>query len=86
MPKSYVPCQTQVEGVHHDEELYDHGNFCQEQEAQGRLGGKVAAPFLEEKAVMLIYSGSATHDSHRRLKLIGRAINFVSAAILEYLR
>jgi hypothetical protein len=35
---------------------------------------------------MLIYSGSATHDSHRRLKLIGRAINFVSAAIPEYLR
>jgi hypothetical protein len=25
VPKLYVPCQTQTEGVNHDEELHDQG-------------------------------------------------------------
>jgi hypothetical protein len=44
-PKSYVSCQAQVEGLHHDEELHDHMNFCQKQEARGQLSGEGYHPF-----------------------------------------
>jgi hypothetical protein len=47
--------------------------------------GKAAAPFLEEKAVMSIYGGPAPHESHRKLKLISRAINTVRVATPKYL-
>jgi hypothetical protein len=60
--------------------------FARSNKPEGDLVGKVAAPFLEEKTVTSIYGGPATHELHRRLKLTARAINSVSAAVLEYLR
>jgi hypothetical protein len=85
VPKSYVPCQTQTEGVHHDEELHDHRKPSQKQEVRGDSTGKAATSFLEEKAVMSIYSGLVPHESRRKLKLTGRVIHSVSATVPEYL-
>jgi hypothetical protein len=52
---------------------------------EGDLAGKAATPFLEEKAVMSIYGGSVAHESHRKLELFGRVINYVSVTTPEYL-
>jgi hypothetical protein len=52
---------------------------------EGESAGKVTAPFPEEKAAMSIYGGPVPHVSRRKLKLIGRAINSIEAATLEYL-
>jgi hypothetical protein len=62
------------------------GTFAKGKKLEGDSMGKVAAPFPEEKAVMSIYSGLATHKSWRKLKLTGWAINVVCQTILEYLR
>jgi hypothetical protein len=43
--------------------------------------GKAAAPSLVEKAVMSIYGRPALHESRNKLKLNGRAINSMSAAV-----
>jgi hypothetical protein len=59
--------------------------FARGKKLEGDSMGKVAAHFPEEKAVMLTYGGPAPHESRRKLKLTGRAINIVSAAVLEYL-
>jgi hypothetical protein len=60
--------------------------FAKGKKPKGDSVGKVPTPFLEEKAVMLIYGGPASHELQRKLKLTSRAINAVSAAVLEYLR
>jgi hypothetical protein len=52
---------------------------------KGDRTGKTATTFPEEKAVMLTYGGPAPHESQHKLKHIDRAINAVSAAVLEYL-
>jgi hypothetical protein len=61
------------------------GNLARNKKPEGDSVGKVAAPFLEEKAVMSIYGGLTPHESHCKLKLIDRAINSMSATVLEYL-
>jgi hypothetical protein len=71
--------------VHHDEELHDHMKFGRSKKPEGDSAGKVATPFPEERAVMLIYDGSARHESCNKLMLTGRAINTVSVVIPEYL-
>jgi hypothetical protein len=49
---------------------------------------KAAAPFPEEKAVMLIYGGlpPPPHESWHKLKLTNRVVNAVSPATLKYIR
>jgi hypothetical protein len=59
--------------------------FTRSKKPKGDSTGKAVTPFLEEKAVMLIYDGLASHESCRKLKLTGRAINVVSTVLLEYL-
>jgi hypothetical protein len=61
------------------------GTFARSKKPEGDSVGKATAPFPKEKAVMSIYSGSALHESCRKLKLISWAINVVGAAVLEYL-
>jgi hypothetical protein len=60
--------------------------FAKGKRPEGDSMGKVATPFLEEKAIMSIYGMPAPHESQRKLKLTGWAINTVSAAVPEYLR
>jgi hypothetical protein len=43
--------------------------FAKGKKPEGDSAGNVAAPFPEEKAVMLIYSGPARHLSWHKLKL-----------------
>jgi hypothetical protein len=86
MPKSHIPCQTQAEGVLHDEKLHGHGKLGQSQKALGRLGREGGHTFSGEKLVMSIYGGPAPHESCHKLKLIGWVINSVSMATPEYLR
>jgi hypothetical protein len=61
------------------------GTFANSKKPEGESVGKVAAPFLEEKAVMTIYLGLASHESRHQLKLTGWVINAVRAAVREYL-
>jgi hypothetical protein len=70
----------------HDEELHDHRGFAKGKKLEGDLVGKVAAPFPEEKVVMLIYGRPAPRESRRKLKLTSRAVYAISSATLEYLR
>jgi hypothetical protein len=72
--------------MHQDEELHDHGDFCQGKKLEGNPMGKVAAPFPKEKAVMSIYVGPAPHKSQHKLKLTNQAINVVSPTVLKYQR
>jgi hypothetical protein len=62
------------------------GNLARNKKPEGDLAWKATAPFLEEKAIMLIYDGLAPHESRHKLKFTGRAINSVSTVVLEYLR
>jgi hypothetical protein len=52
------------------------GTFAKVKRLEGDSAGK---------AVVLIYGRPAPHESRRKLKLTGRAINAVSAAVLESL-
>jgi hypothetical protein len=61
------------------------GTFANSKKPEGESVGKVAAPFLEKKAVMTIYLGPASHESRHQLKLTGWVINAVRAAVREYL-
>jgi hypothetical protein len=58
--------------------------FAKGKRPKGDSAGKATTPLSEEKAVMLIYDGPTPHESRRKLKLTGLAINAVSAAVLEY--
>jgi hypothetical protein len=60
--------------------------FARSKKPGGKSAGKAAAPFPKEKAVMSIYGRPAPHESCRKLKLIGRAINAMSMTVPEYLR
>jgi hypothetical protein len=60
--------------------------FAKGKRPEGDLAGKAASPFPDEKAVMLIYGGPGPHESWRKLKLTGRAINTISRMVSEYLR
>jgi hypothetical protein len=60
-------------------------NLARKKKPEGDSAGKAATPFPEEKAVMSIYGGLAPHESRRKLKLTGRAVNSVGVAVLEYL-
>jgi hypothetical protein len=62
------------------------GTFAKSKKPEGDSARKVAAPFLEQNAVLSIYGGPAPHESRHRLKLIGWLINSMSAAVLEYMR
>jgi hypothetical protein len=43
--------------------------FARGKKPEGDSAGKAANPYLEEKAVMLIYGRPALHESWRKLKL-----------------
>jgi hypothetical protein len=61
--------------------------FARSKKPDGDSAGMVAAPFLEEKAVMsILVDCPPPHESHHRLKLTGWAIDSLSTAVLEYLR
>jgi hypothetical protein len=64
------------------------GTFARGKKPERDSMGKVATPFLKDKAIMSIYGSlppPPPHESWRKLKLTGRAINVISTAILEYL-
>jgi hypothetical protein len=60
------------------------GNLARSKKPEGDSAGKTTTPFPEEKAAMSIYGGPAPHESHRKLKLTSRVINFVSMSVPEY--
>jgi hypothetical protein len=62
------------------------GNLARNKKPEGDSAVKAGAPFPEEKAVMSIYGGLAPHESCRKLKLTGRAVNSMGTVVPEYLR
>jgi hypothetical protein len=50
---------------------------------EGEPGGKAAAPFLGEEAVMSIYGGPIPHESQCKLKLTSRAVNTMNPTTQE---
>jgi hypothetical protein len=60
------------------------GTFARGKKPEGDPTGKAATPFPKEKAVKSIYYGSTPYEPRRKLKLIGRSINAVSAAVSKY--
>jgi hypothetical protein len=62
------------------------GGFTKGKKPEGDIAGKAATPFPEEKAVMLIYSGPALHESRRKPKLTSRVVNAIGLSTLEYVR
>jgi hypothetical protein len=63
------------------------GTFHRGKKSEGDSTRKVDAPFPKEKAVLLIYGGSAPppHISWCKLKLTGRAINIIGLVVSEYI-
>jgi hypothetical protein len=86
MTESFIPCQAQAEGMHNDEELYDHRSLPRSKKPESDSVGKAATPFPEEKVVMSIYGGPAPHESRRKLKLTDRVINSMSVVVPKFLR
>jgi hypothetical protein len=62
------------------------GTFSRGKKPKGDSTRKEATPFLEEKAVMSIYSEPAPHESQCKLKRTDWAINAVNPAAPEYFR
>jgi hypothetical protein len=61
--------------------------FARSKKPEGDSVGKAPhPPPSEEKVVMSIYDRPAPHESRRKLKLTGRAINNMSVVVPEYLR
>jgi hypothetical protein len=62
------------------------GALAKGKKPEGDPERKAAAPFPREEVVISIYGGPVPHESRCKLKLMGRAVNAVSLAIMEYLR
>jgi hypothetical protein len=55
MPEQLIPCQTQAQGLHHDEKIHDIGVLSKGRKPMGDLGGKDATPIPGEAMVMTIF-------------------------------